>query len=83
MKLRRHLHNAFKMVDMGAAEFYVGVRIVRDCVKRILYLHQDAYLEKILEKYSLNKCIPTNTPMLPGQHLVPFQGTTSTAEIEL
>lgn len=74
----------FTIEELGDAEYFLGVRIVRDRVNRKLYLCQDAYIDKILERYGMTNCKPVDTPMASGALaiMVPFDGTASKKEIE-
>lgn len=71
------------MVPLGDAEFFVGVRIVRDREKRTISLHQDAFVDKILDKFSMHNCAAVTTPMETAQHLISNDGQATEDEIEL
>lgn len=71
------------MVDMGAAELIVGVRIVRVRSNRTLYLHQDAFINKIINKFGFAKSHSVDSPMLPAQHLIPSDNHATNSEISL
>jgi transposase InsO family protein len=43
----------FKITDLGDAKYYLGVEIVRDREKRIVYLNQRKYVDDITEKFGL------------------------------
>lgn len=81
--LLANLQHHFRMIPMGPAEFFVGVRIVRNRAKRSIRLHQDAYLQKIIDKFGFSSSTPVSTPMLPGQHLLPNDQQASQNEIDL
>lgn len=52
----------FKMKDMGELHYYVGVCIVQDVKNKQIYLHQEQYTEKMLEKYGKTEAKPVSTP---------------------
>lgn len=53
--IERELAAAFSIVDMGPISFYLGLRVKRDHEKKTIKLSQPAYLDKVLEKFHLNK----------------------------
>ncbi|MDR3678315.1 MAG: reverse transcriptase domain-containing protein [Flavipsychrobacter sp.] len=52
----------YKMEDKGEPVFIVGIRVTRDRVKRTIKLDQGTYIEKMLEKFRMDKCIGIGTP---------------------
>lgn len=81
--LRSILQQSFKMVDLGEADYFVGVRITRNRAERTLSLHQDTYIKKILAKYGFTNTTPRSTPMIAGQHLVSNELQATQEEIDL
>ncbi|KAI1006462.1 hypothetical protein K3495_g1767 [Podosphaera aphanis] len=71
------------MVDIGAAEFFAGVRIVHVRSNRTLYLHQDAFINKIINKFGFAKSHSVDSPMLPAQHLIPSDNHATNSKISL
>src|SRR5215469_13421401 len=59
----------FKMKDFGETEFILGVRIQRDRSKKLIALSQEAYIEKILERFRMKDCKPIDTPVVKGETL--------------
>ena len=78
------LRSKWTVEELGDAEYFLGVRIVRDRENRKLYLCQDAYVDKILDRYSMTDCKTVDTPMASGAIalMVPYDGTTSRQDIE-
>ena len=62
-RVKAELTAAFSMSDMGPISFYLGLRIDRDRKQRTIKLSQPAYIEKVLERFHLDKANPVNTPM--------------------
>merc|ERR1711939_663144 len=60
---KARLGEIFTMTDLGPVKYFLGVRITRDRNSRLIYLSQDAYITRILEKFGLEACRPANTPM--------------------
>lgn len=62
-ELKKALSAKFKMVDLGACSYYLGMKVERDRENRTLKLSQTGYLEKILEQFGMSECAPKDTPM--------------------
>lgn len=65
-RVKLELAAAFEMADMGPISFYLGLKVKKNRVKKILKLLQPAYIDKILVKYHLNQAKPCNTLMKEG-----------------
>jgi hypothetical protein len=63
---KRFLSSNFDMKDLDEASFILGIEIHQDRRKRILGLSQKAYLEKVLNKFSMHACNPTPAPIVKG-----------------
>jgi hypothetical protein len=70
------------MKDLGEASFVLGIEILRDRRKRVLGLSQKAYLEKILNKYSMHASKPIPTPIVKGDSFGKFQSSSNQYEID-
>lgn len=62
-RVKVELAAAFSMVDMGSISFYLGLKVKRDWEKRTIKPSQPAYIDKILEKFHLDRAHSVNTPM--------------------
>jgi hypothetical protein len=47
---------------LGNANFILGMRITRDRKNKLLYLDQQVYIDKILNRYQMNDCKTVDTP---------------------
>ena len=47
------LSNQFDMKDLGEANFILGIKLWRDCNNRMLGLSQAGYIDKVLERFSM------------------------------
>ena len=61
-ELKGRLSECFEMKDLGPANQILGMRIIRDRSARRLRLSQKAYIEKILEKFGMEKAKPVGSP---------------------
>ncbi|KAJ9490931.1 hypothetical protein VN97_g2331 [Penicillium thymicola] len=75
----------FDTSDKGLLERYLAINVhygkgVDD--DGTIYLSQLDYVDKILQRFGLDRCNPCATPMNEKQALTPFDGTASKAEIK-
>ena len=73
------LRQQFDLTELGPIKHYLGIEIRRDRSNRTISLSQKAYIEKILDKYGYKQGRTVKTPMLTGQKLDKFEGTTTKA----
>jgi len=66
LETKSFLSSNFDMKDLGEASYVLGITIHRDRNKRVLGLPQDAYIEKILRKYSMHACKAMPAPIVKG-----------------
>ena len=72
-QVKKELAAAFDIVDMGSISFYLGLKVEKNPIKKILKLSQPAYIDKILAKYHLDQAKPCNVPIKKGI-LLPNEG---------
>ena len=46
----------FEMNDMGEASYVIGIEIFRDRSQGLLGLSQKSYINKVLERFKMEKC---------------------------
>ena len=52
--LKKALGKSFAMKDLGPAKQILGMHIVRDRTKKVLWLSQEKYVTKILERFNMS-----------------------------
>lgn len=62
-RLKAQLSRTFEMKDLGAEKHILGMEIHRDRKNGKLWLSQQKYVEKILEKFGMNNVKPVNVPL--------------------
>ena len=62
-KLKEELAESFEMKDLGPAKQILGVEITRDRKNRRLWLSQERYVERILERFNMKEAKPVTTPL--------------------
>ncbi len=70
-----NLMKKYELWQLGEAEHFLGIRIIRDKSLRKLWLVQDSYIDKLAERFNITvKSKPPKMP-LPSTELVPYDGT--------
>ena len=62
-KVKVELKREFEMKDLGAASKILGIETKRDRNKKYLFLFQDLYLMKVLEKVGMFGAKPVTLPI--------------------
>ena len=60
------LSKNFEMKDMGEASYVIGIEIFRDRSQGMLGLSQKAYINKVLERFKMEKCSSSVVPIQKG-----------------
>ena len=63
--LKQQLNTAFSMKDLGDAEHILGMRIKRLRDQHTLYLSQEKYIEKVLDRFNMADAKPLGVPLQP------------------
>ncbi|KAL2122403.1 hypothetical protein VTJ04DRAFT_2858 [Mycothermus thermophilus] len=69
----RRIRSKYEVHDQGDAQWFLGVRILRDRAARKVWLVHDQYIEKIAKRFKLTDEVSAATP-LPGIELVKYAG---------
>jgi hypothetical protein len=59
---RNHLKTEFEMKDLGRTKFCLGLQL--EHLHTCILIHQSTYVQKILEKFNMDKAYLTRTPMV-------------------
>jgi hypothetical protein len=51
------------MTDLGPCSYYLGMCAQRDRQNRILYLSQEAYIDKFAHQFGISNSAPISTPI--------------------
>lgn len=62
-RLKKELGKSFAMKDLGPAKQILGMKITRDRKNGKLWLSQERYIEKVLERFNMSKAKPVGTPL--------------------
>jgi hypothetical protein len=61
--LKRQLFNRFDMSDMGALEYFLGIKVTRDRKLCTLQIDQSGYIYKMLDMFRMKDAKEKNTPL--------------------
>jgi len=59
---RNHLKTEFEMKDLGQTKFCLGLQL--EHLPTGILVHQSAYIQKVLEKFNMDKSYPSKTTMV-------------------
>jgi hypothetical protein len=59
---RNHLKTEFEMKDLGTTKFCLGLQL--EHLPTGILVHQSAYVQRMLEKFNMDKAYPSKTPMI-------------------
>ena len=63
--LKRKLNSTFAMKDLGDAQHILGMRIKRDRKLKLLFLSQEKYIAKVLDRFNMADAKPLGVPLPP------------------
>jgi hypothetical protein len=83
--LKKKLIKIFDIEDLGPAKYFVRVRITKDRKEGTITLCQDAYINKVLKRYSIENCHLINTLIALGatEIMILFEEQATNKDIEL
>jgi hypothetical protein len=64
--IKSSLRKGFSMKDLGEAAYILGIKVYRDRSKRLIGLSQDAYIDKILNRFNMQDSKKGFSPMSHG-----------------
>ena len=62
MAMKRQLASRFNMTDLGLCAYYLGMHVHQEANGDV-HLHQESYIQQILNRYGLQDIHPRKTPM--------------------
>jgi hypothetical protein len=79
-KAKSSLSKVFSMKDLGEAVYILGIKIYRDRSKRLIGLSQSTYIDKVLNRFSMQDSKKGYLPMNHGAQLSKTQCPSTTDE---
>ncbi|WVZ16658.1 hypothetical protein V8G54_009640 [Vigna mungo] len=71
--VKKFLSNNFEMKYMNEASYVIGIEIFRDRSQGLLSLSQKGYINKVLERFKMEKCSPGIVPIQKGDKFSQMQ----------
>jgi len=68
-KIKNIFNKAFKIKDLGKAKIIIGIRVIRDRLKRILTLDQASYVHQVLEKERIRNYFISDVFIKPKSYI--------------
>ena len=62
-RLKKDLGRKFAMKDLGPAQQILGMQIMRDRKNKRLWLSQEKYIKKVLDRFNMKDAKPVGTPL--------------------
>jgi len=60
--MKARLNERFQMSDLGGVSYLLGWHIVRDRQRRLIFINQEKYSTKVLERFGMGSCRPVKSP---------------------
>jgi hypothetical protein len=80
-KFKKDMNAKYKLTDLGAAHWLLGIKITRDLVNRTLSLSQHAYIDAIITRFNFDDLKPSSMPMDPSAPLSKSQSPSKLEDI--
>ena len=61
--LKKALRKSFAMKDLGLVKKILGMKITRDRSRRMLWISQKDYIEKVLERFNMHNVKLVHVPL--------------------
>ena len=81
-RLKRELSKFFSMKDLGSAKQILDMKISHDRKNRKLWLSQESYIEKVLERFNMSKAKVVCSPLVGHLRLRSKQCSTSEKDMK-
>ena len=62
-RLKKYLGSKFAMKDLGPAQQILGMQIMRDRKNKSLWLSQEKYIKKVLDRFNMKDVKPIGSPL--------------------
>jgi hypothetical protein len=70
--VKKELHAGFKMTDLGLLHYYLGVEVFQRY--HHIFISQSKYAAELLQRFGMQDCKPSLTPMEQNLKLSKFEG---------
>jgi hypothetical protein len=80
--LKKLLSSEFDMKDLRATKKILGMEITRDRNSGLLFLSQQSYIKKVLQRFNMHDAKPVSTPIAPHFKLSATQCASTDEDVE-
>ena len=63
LDVKQSLMNKYKMTDLGPAQLFLGIQIVRNRAEKTIFLHQTRYIDTVLKRFGMEDVNDVYTPL--------------------
>ena len=82
VNLKKELSKSFAMKDLGLTKQILGIKVIRDRKCKKLWLSQEKYIEKVLQRFNMAKAKAVSTPLPTSLRLSVKQSPSNEQEKE-
>jgi hypothetical protein len=79
--MKRQLASRFNMTDLGLCAYYLGMHVHQEANGDV-HLHQESYIQQILNRYGLQDIHPRKTPMRTNPKLTKNDGPSKALDFQ-
>lgn len=79
--MKQRLASRFNMTDLGLCAYYLGMHVHQEANGDV-HLHQESYIQQILERYGLQDIYPRRTPMRTNLKLIKNNGSSRPVDFQ-
>ena len=76
---KEDMHAKYRLTDLGAVNWLLGIKITRDLINKTLSLSQHAYIDAIITRFNFDDLKPSSIPIDPS---APLSKSQSPSKIE-
>lgn len=80
--MKKDLSKSFATKDLGPVKQILAMRIIHERSKRLPWLSQERYIEKVLERFNIHKAKSINTPLAAHFKLCLKQSSSNERDME-
>ena len=78
-KFKEDMHAKYRLTDLGAINWLLGIKITRDLINKTISLSQHAYIDAIITRFNFDDLKPSSIPIDPS---APLSKSQSPSKIE-
>ena len=80
-RFKEDMNSKYRLTDLGAVNWLLGIKITRDFVNKTISLSQHAYIDAIITRFNFNDLKPSSIPIDPSAPLSKSQSPTKLEDI--